>query len=418
MRFPKLRATFIVLLATSGLAACSSRATGMLPTGPQTQSLSQAPSRVAVTPASGVGVHATAHTPNAIAPSIGSNRATAPIVGIGRAHADDVSSGGSTPCNWQNYVPPGASGVGGGCYSGGGGGSGSGIIITPGGGGTGGCSSNVECGQPCYEGGSGCGPRPSPSPTIPPCVTTGPSGTAAFVGPKKDGSKSTSLDSMIAQSTPLKNLTMDLANIGATPTLTITQPVTEPAFGSLTGSVAPSKYTPEDNTISWSPGSVDYGVDYAGQSATQVLFHEYDHAWYAHTTSNTAFVSPTMSATIGGVSYSWTLYSISSSGSPNLNSNGWNGYQHMLIHDDLVHDFGTDKTGALGEALAAANNPPPNPSKLAASLASESPSFPTASSAQKGRPGAPKAVGQFCSKSAIPQSIGGRNFFDLLPTVD
>jgi len=130
----------------------------MLPAGSQTQSLSLAPSRVAGTAASGVGVHATAHTPNAIAPSIGSNRATAPTVGIGRAHADDVSSGGSTPCNWQNYVPPGATGVGGGCYSGGGGGSGSGIIITPGGGGTGGCSSNVECGQPCYEGGSGCTP--------------------------------------------------------------------------------------------------------------------------------------------------------------------------------------------------------------------------------------------------------------------
>ncbi|MGC8485703.1 MAG: hypothetical protein ACP5O6_08740, partial [Candidatus Baltobacteraceae bacterium] len=82
---------------------------------------------------------------------VGANPAN-PTGSIGRAHADDIAA--PNPCP-SGYSPGGtAFSPNGGpetvqCYpdlgSGGGGG-----------GGTGNCSSNVECGQPCYEGGSGC----------------------------------------------------------------------------------------------------------------------------------------------------------------------------------------------------------------------------------------------------------------------
>jgi hypothetical protein len=41
-------------------------------------------------------------------------------------------------------------------------------------------------------------------------------------------------------------------------------------------------------------------------------------------------------------------------------SNGEKAREHMLLHNDLVNNFGTDKTGALSEGLAGATNPPSN----------------------------------------------------------
>ena len=152
----------MALLATSALAACSSGATGMLPAGPQTQSLSRAPNRAPGSAVSGVGMHATVHTPNESTLLVGLNPATGqnPTGAIGRAHADDVAA--PNPCP-SGYSPGGtAFSPNGGpetvqCYPNLGGSSG--------GGGGSGCSSNVECGQPCYtgEGGAGC---PSGDPRV------------------------------------------------------------------------------------------------------------------------------------------------------------------------------------------------------------------------------------------------------------
>ena len=140
----------MALLATSALAACSSGSTGMLPINPRPQSLPHTPTRAIGSAPSGMGMHATVHTPNGSNLLVGGNPATGenPTGPIGRAHTDAVSAP-PPPCDWLNY------GAQGSCQPSQGGGSGGGTF-NPGGGGTGGCSSNVECGQPCYEGGSGC----------------------------------------------------------------------------------------------------------------------------------------------------------------------------------------------------------------------------------------------------------------------
>ncbi len=142
------------------LAACSSGTTGMLPANPQSQSLAQAPNRAAGAAVSG-GMRATVHMP------IGAN----PAAGESPTGATSLSNFGSgigmaKPMAVKGPPPPQSCTTDGTCVtcpngSQGdicevGGGSGSGIIVTPGSGGSGGCSSNVECGQPCYEGGSGC----------------------------------------------------------------------------------------------------------------------------------------------------------------------------------------------------------------------------------------------------------------------
>lgn len=144
----------MALLATSALAACSSGSTEMLPTNPQTQSVPQTPNRAARAVASGTGMHTTLHTPNGSDLLVGMNPATGqnPTGSIGRAHADDKSSGGGT-CGWQNFGSQGS------CQGsqGGGGGYDPGPPQYGGGGGTP-CQGMGCVGQPCYtgEGGPGC----------------------------------------------------------------------------------------------------------------------------------------------------------------------------------------------------------------------------------------------------------------------
>ena len=161
MKILKFRAMLMALLATSALAACSSGSTGMLPTNPQTQSVPQTPNRAIGSAPSGMGMHATVHTPNGSNLVVGMNPATGqnPTGPIGRAHTDAVSAPSNNPC------PAGYSAGGSAevilnnrevgtvqCYPDLGGSGGTS--------GTGGCTSNVECGQPCYEGGSGCSYNP------------------------------------------------------------------------------------------------------------------------------------------------------------------------------------------------------------------------------------------------------------------
>jgi len=177
-------------------------------------------------------------------------------------------------------------------------------------------------------------------------------------------------------------------------------------------------YDPRTNTIGWFPGYIDYGVDHEGQSAVQMLFHEFDHAWYSETTASVAAVSPTMSAVIGAVTYRWTLY-WHVRGAYHLNPVGWNGYQHMLIHDDLVADFGSDKTGALGEALEGADDPPAYPREIARRFAETRPWFPAASLIQKGRPATPPVREESsCFQRAGGPSIRRENLRLQLPPVD
>jgi hypothetical protein len=115
------------------------------------------------------------------------------------------------------------------------------------------------------------------------------------------------VNDLIAGSQPLSNLATLDANLGVNPTISL-ENTAEPAANSLTGTQTPAVYNPQTDSIQWNTGLVDYGVDYEDQSAPQTLFHEYDHAFYDATSATSSVLSPTMSATIGGVTYTWTMY--------------------------------------------------------------------------------------------------------------
>lgn len=229
---------------------------------------------------------------------------------------------------------------------------------------------------------------PEPLATMPPCVRLGPAAATVYRGPRRTGSRRISIDAMMLRSALLRNIAVDVAYAGSSAKIALNRVVVEPGFMATSAIMTAGTYDPRTNTIGWYPGYIDYGVDHAGQSAVQMLFHEFDHAWYSETTASVAAVSPTMSAVIGAATYRWTLYR-HVRGAYRLNPIGWNGYQHMLIHDDLVADFGSDKTGALGEALEGADDPPAYPREIARRFADTRPWFPVGSNIQKGRPAAP-----------------------------
>lgn len=125
----------MVLLATSALAACSPGTTGMLPTSPQTQSLSQSANRAAGSAASGVGLHATVHTPNRMAspnvPEFDPGASTDPYSKPKPMFAEapnpcpagmqEMPDGGGFTCGPVNPNPPpaqGPTGCGTGAYNG------------------------------------------------------------------------------------------------------------------------------------------------------------------------------------------------------------------------------------------------------------------------------------------------------------
>lgn len=139
----------MVLLATSALAACSSGTTGTLPPSPQTQSFSQIPNHAAGSAARGVGMQATVHVPNGIAPSnvpefdpgapMGTSLKAKPMFAEAPnpcpAGTQEVPDGGGFTCDPVNPNPPpvqGPTGCGTGAYNG--------------------------CAPPCYtgQGGAGC----------------------------------------------------------------------------------------------------------------------------------------------------------------------------------------------------------------------------------------------------------------------
>ena len=263
------------------------------------------------------------------------------------------------------------------------------------------------------------GEAPAPAPTMPPCVHLGPDATTLYRGPRITGSRLTSVDAMLYRSRRLRNIAVDVAYAGSSARVYLSRAErVEPGTIAAGATFTAGTYDPPTNTIGWFPGYIDYGVDHAGQNAVQMLFHEFDHGWYSETTASSSVMSPTMSAVIGAVTYRWTLYR-RERGKTILNSIGWNGYQHMLIHDDLVADFGSDKTGALFEALQAADDPPAHLSEIARQFEDTRPWFPAASLFQRGRPAAPPMSGEIsCFRSVRPQHHARENLRPQLPQVD
>ena len=259
---------------------------------------------------------------------------------------------------------------------------------------------------------------PEPVATMPPCVRLGAAAMAVYRGPRRTGSRRTSVDAMLLGSALLRNIAVDVAYAGSSARIALDRVRAEPGFIPTSATMTAGTYDPRTNTIGWYPGYIDYGVDHEGQSAVQMLFHEFDHAWYSETTASVAAVSPTMSAVIGAVTYRWTLYR-RIRGGYRLDPVGWNGYQHMLVHDDLVANFGSDKTGALGEALASADNPPAFPLETARRFADTRPWFPAGSNIQKGRPAAPPVRGvSSCFGRVRAPKRRRENLLPQLPPVD
>ena len=173
-----------VMALASLLAACGSGTTGMLPANPQTQSQSQAPSRVTGSAVNVMGTHAAVHAPNGSNVLVGVSPATGenPTGSLGRTHTDALTAPSNNPCP-SGYSPGGtAYSPNGGaetvqCYPD------SQPIYNPGppqyGGGGGTPCYGLSCNsQPCYtgQGGPGCGS---------PCQPT--SSCIAYSGKPKQG---------------------------------------------------------------------------------------------------------------------------------------------------------------------------------------------------------------------------------------
>lgn len=219
-------------------------------------------------------------------------------------------------------------------------------------------------------------------------------------------------------STALENIAVDVSNLEGSPAFSLDN-TAEPAQGTLpNGDYNPASYTPSTNTITVNTGLLDYGSDYLNQSSEQIIFHEYDHAYYDHTTRYSDQFNPTMSATIGGVTYTWLIYKVDASGAIEFNSSSYDGYQHMLIHDDLVAAYGSDDTGSLQEALTESQNAPKDPAGTASENKSQRPSFPAGTATQKARPIPPVTSGtQTCHTQQSARRIDTASVVDFLPFI-
>jgi hypothetical protein len=200
---------------------------------------------------------------------------------------------------------------------------------------------NVICG-------GGSPPKATPSPR--PCyVPSGGGDVATLVA--NDTSSGHALQDLVAQ---LANFGLDIPiqySSGAIPGADTTG-----------GDAAAAMYTdpnsPKNDVLKWSTSGVATAVA-NGQDATQIAYHEYDHAYNtladpggtrSHRVpfpGDVDFPANGMaSLTIGGSTFTYNL---------NVPSQ-WAAYEHGVVHNDLVAQFGSDKTGALTEAVASAQN--------------------------------------------------------------
>ena len=342
MKYLKEQTTFMTLLVIGSLAACSGGSGSTLPqVGAQGSAIVSAPSARRTSAAVGGSEQRVAeHTLDGEAFPAGVRGTRALPDGIGRAHADDVSSGGGLPCTWQNY------GYQGSCQPSTGGGDNGGIIVTPGGGGSGTCGANVNCGLPCYAGGSGCGPLPTPTPQS--CLQPKAGGSDDLDG------KGNTADKLIQGSKPLQSLMAAVHNAGV-------QVTVQPA--SLQAGQAANTQLINSTTgvISYDPSQMA-AAEANGQDPTQILYHETDHLYYESQPGFLSNMPSSATFTINGTTYNYNTANIPCTmcNIPGelTNSPGEQAWEHMLIHNDLVNAFGTDETGALKEGLAGAINAP------------------------------------------------------------
>ncbi|MBV8170503.1 MAG: hypothetical protein JO219_01070 [Candidatus Eremiobacteraeota bacterium] len=99
---------------------------------------------------------------------------------------------------------------------------------------------------------------------------------------------------------------------------------------------------------------------------SEVIFHELDHFYYSGPTNGvfpaqlcqgTVPCAASSTLMLGGkpTTFLWNLLPVQMTA-----SNGYDDFIHLLIHNDLISGFNSDKTGALNEAFDQVS-PPPSP---------------------------------------------------------
>jgi hypothetical protein len=206
--------------------------------------------------------------------------------------------------------------------------------------------------EPCNPSGGGGGG--SPKPTIAPCAVL-PGGANGGDKPGV-GKQGQSLNQLLAGSVVTQNLAIALSNQGDSFSLIVNSSTM--AGTSTNPNPATELYDPANptaTTVGSNPGqNITFNeqdmaaAEQLGEDPTQVAFEELDHIWYAdNSMSSTSQFANTATGTMGGVAYTWTI--VNSQGA--FNPNAYLGYQHFLIHNDLVAGFGSDQTNSLAEAL-------------------------------------------------------------------
>lgn len=253
---------------------------------------------------------------------------------------------------------------------------------------------------------------------LPSGIDPGPDGKTRYVGPRSANGIYERIDDLIAGSVPLQKLIGDIAKNGTQPTIRLVNDEEPPSpQPGTTVAAQAADFNPARTQIDWNVGQVDFAVDYGSQNATQILFHEYDHAWYDNQYKTISdfrrIYSPEMSVTLSdakghAATYTWTIYTQDKNGRVLINDDGLQGYQHMLIHDDLVAAYGSDQTGALSEALTGAQKTPGHDvSQDVDRYSSVRPVFSAATNAQKGRPSAPLGIERTTTVTPTPFPRGG-----------
>ena len=175
-------------------------------------------------------------------------------------------------------------------------------------------------------------------------------------------SKGDSADKLIKGSMALQALMATLHNAGVQVTIqSANLPPGTAANATLTSSTSGTIQVDSANMAA---------AEATGQDPTQILFHELDHLYYESQPGFFSNMPSSATFSIGGTTYSYNTANIPS-GIGWTNSQGEMAWEHMLIHNDLVENFGADDTGAAYEGLAGATNAPPNKNALNSTAAAD-----------------------------------------------
>jgi len=173
--------------------------------------------------------------------------------------------------------------------------------------------------------------------------------------PVPSGAAGTAAETAINASQVLKDLATFLANNRNSPSIHFSS-ANPPTNDDGTGVDAQSNYSANSGD-----GSITLytkGLAASKHPLEQVIYHELLHYYFVYGQYDISGLSAlpilpqggTATATINGVAYSFNLNDHSKDG-------GYQSYEHVLVHDALVAAFGSDKTGALAEALKGAQPP-------------------------------------------------------------